>query len=104
MPIKSDFSRLDKLKKNLNELGNTSKVAFVDLLSADFLSSCSSFSSFEEFMNATGFKVESSEDFDAIPQNDMDQFVSKNTTYSNWTELLQAAAGEYAKKQLFKGL
>jgi len=104
MSVKSDFSGLDKLKKNLGELGDTNKVALVDLLSKEFLSSCSSFSSFEEFLNATGFKIESSEDFEAIPQQDMDQFVSKNTSYSTWAELLQAAAVEYAKRQLFKGL
>jgi len=39
----------------------------------------------------SGFKVESQEDFAAIPDEAWDDFICTNTSYFNWREMLQAA-------------
>lgn len=104
MPIKTDFSGLNKLKENMRFLENTDTVALADLLSGDFLSGCSSFSSFEEFWSATGFKLDSAVGFETMPKKDLDAFVSKSTSHSTWEEILQEAVNDYAKKQILKGL
>ena len=55
-------------------------------------------------LDASGFKVESAEDFAAIPDEEWDAFVSKNTSYSSWEEMQKGAAKDYTKRQLTKGL
>jgi hypothetical protein len=65
---------LDEFQRKLNDMapqaeslsGNHS-VPVPDLLTPDFLRRCSRFQSAEEMFEASGFKVESAEDFAAIP-------------------------------------
>ncbi len=80
---------LDKLQKNLNELVNDS-----------FISNCSSFSNLDDLFKASGFKAESQEDFDAIPDDEWDSFISSNTSFNNWQDMLQAAEAEWTKKKI----
>ena len=49
---------------------------------------------------ASGFRIESQEDFNAIPGSDWDAFIRANTSFSNWKEMLQATAAAWTKKQL----
>ncbi|MCD1651795.1 MULTISPECIES: hypothetical protein [Vreelandella] len=99
-----DTSGLDKLKKNMEEFQSNSQVKLVDMLSPAFMAQCSTYSSFEDMLDASGFKVESAEDFAAIPDEEWDAFVSKNTSYSSWEEMQKGAAKDYTKRQLTKGL
>ncbi|KGA02710.1 hypothetical protein KP05_04895 [Cobetia amphilecti] len=99
-----DTSGLDKLKGNMEKLSGHSEVKLVDLLDSEFMSKCSSYSSFEELVDDSGYKVESAEDFTAIPDGEWDAFISKSTSYSTWEEMQKGAVANYAKKQLFQGL
>lgn len=94
----------DKLKKNLKKLDGSHQVKLTDLMNESFISTCSNFSSLEDLFNASGFKFESQEDFEAIPDDEWDEFITNNTTYKDWSEMKSAASAEYAKTQLFKGL
>jgi hypothetical protein len=98
---------LDKLQKNLNELATKVKnlngkhnVPLSELLNDSFISSCSSFSNLDDLFKTSGFKVESQEDFDAIPDDEWDSFISSNTSFNNWQDMLQAAAAEWTKKRI----
>ncbi len=98
---------LDKLQKNLNELEKKVKdidgkhnVPLSELLDDSFISSCSSFSNLDDLIKASGFKVESQEDFEAIPDDEWDSFIKSNTSFNNWHAMLQAATAEWAKKKL----
>lgn len=103
MSFKSN-GNLDKLRKNLSELSGTSEVKLVDLMDAEFVSGCSQYASLEELFEASGFKIESKEDFLKIPDDEWDQFVTRNTSFESWLEMQKAAALAYAKKKLFSGL
>jgi hypothetical protein len=48
----------------------------------------------------SGFKVESQEDFAAIPDEPWDDFIRSNTSFFNWREMLQAAGAAWAKSKL----
>jgi len=95
---------LDKLQKNVERLAGEHRVQLANLLAAEFMSECSSFHSFEELITASGFKVESAEDFAAIPDDEWDTFIRKATSYQSWQEMQRAAAVAYTRKQVFKGL
>lgn len=103
MSFKSN-GNLEKLSKNLSELSGSSGVKLVDLMSSNFISSCSRYSSLEELFDSSGFKIESKEDFAAIPDEDWDAFIQGNTTHENWLEMQKAALLSYTKAHLFKGL
>jgi len=97
--IKSN-GNLEQLKKNLAEIAGTTQVKLVDLMHPQFVSNCSQFASLEELFEASGFKVESPEDFAAIPDDEWDAFIKESTTYENWLEMQKAAHSEYAAKHL----
>ena len=103
MSFKSN-GNLDKLRKNLLELSDTNEVKLVDLMNSGFVSSCSQYSSLEELIDASGFKVESKEDFEAIPDEAWEKFIKSNTIYESWSEMQKAAVIVYTKTNLFKGL
>jgi len=98
---------LDKLKKNLRELAKKAEaldgkhaVPLPSLLTPAFVQSCSSFQNVDEMFEASGFKIESPEDFKAIPDEEWDKFIAKTTSYDNWKEMLAAATRIWTKSQL----
>ncbi|WP_429170321.1 hypothetical protein [Aeromonas rivipollensis] len=103
LTIKSD-GNLKQLGKNLEKLSGTIQLTMAELMPASFISNCSKFSSIDELFEASGFVIESEDDFAAIPDNEWDFFIQQNTTYENWLEMQQSAVSEYAKAALYKGI
>lgn len=104
MSVEIDTSGLDKLIKNAKELESEREVRMDELFSPEFMRNCSSFTSFDEMVDSSGFKVESKEDFKAIPDDEWDDFISKNTSYKTWEQMQQEAGEDYTQRLLFKGL
>ena len=102
--MKFDLRGFDQLEKNLSELSGTHSIPLDDLMTPDFISSCSQYSNFEELIEASGFKVETEEDFAAIPDQEWEQFIQTNTSYESWIEMQEAAGFSYMESKLFKGL
>lgn len=94
--------KLKRLEKNADELNGTNEVSFEVLFNSKFLSKYTSFSSYDEFTEALPAKTK--EEFEALPEEDADEFAKKFTRFETWRELLQKAANEYALKELFKGI
>lgn len=104
MPIKSDFSGLKKLSKNLEELGNKKSIGLYELMSDNFVSKHSKYKSFDELLSSSPFTVETAEDFEAMPDDEWDSYINQNTDYDSWKEMQVKAFEYYAKKQIEKGL
>lgn len=102
-----EMSGLDKLNKKLQDLskkaaqldGNHS-VPLTELLTNSFISRHTRFSSVDEMFEASGFKVDTQEDFDAIPREKLDAFIQSVSPFSGWQTMLQGAAREWTAKQL----
>ncbi|WPK12233.1 hypothetical protein R6U77_00675 [Lysinibacillus louembei] len=98
---------LNKLQKQLKSMERASKkakrenrISFDDLFVPSFMKRHTNFSSFNDFLIAGNFKVESQEDFEAIPDVDMDHHVSQNTKFKNWQTMLDTATNEYIKNKM----
>lgn len=98
---------LNKLKKQVKqmergakELKNTKSVSFDELFTTSFMSKYTTFSSFNDLLLAGNFKVESNDDFEEIPENELDIHVSNTTKFDNWEEMLGTATEEFAFKKL----
>ena len=52
---------------------------------------------------ASGFTIESQEDFDKIPDDEWDTFIKNNTRFPNWGEMVGTASSEFAARKLGLG-
>jgi len=93
---------LDELTKNLGRLSEKLEdetkprnVQFSERFNPTFMTNHTSFSSFDEMVKKSPFKVESQQDFEAIPDAAWDDYVRKNTKFSSWQEMLSKASEEY---------
>ena len=87
-----------EMEKNVESLGDS--VSFEDLFNEDFLLDHSSFHSFEDFLKSGGFNCNNQEDFDSIPESDLDSHVTKTTDFSSWQDMLDEAGAIYLQQQL----
>jgi len=93
--------RLDDMAKVAAELdGKQQAVSAGELLNDDFVAKHSSFATFDELLAASPFKIETKEDFAAIPSAEWDTYIAANTSFESWEEMQHQAAGEYLAKQL----
>ncbi len=104
MPIKSDLSGLKILTENAKKMHETSEVKLTDIMAPEFIKNCSQFESLEHLFYSSGFRIESKEDFAAIPDNEWEEFIVNNTTFNSWEDMQKQAMTAYVKKQLFKGI
>lgn len=96
--------KLNKLQNNANRLNGTRKVSFPELFNSIFMGKHTDHASIEALIEASGYKVESAEDFKAIPDADWDDFIRKATRFSSWEQMQKTAAEEYFARELMAGI
>ena len=82
---------LKSLEKNVHDLEGTHTISFDKLFTKFFMEKHTDCSSFDEFLKAGNFVVDSQEDFEAIPDDVWDQFVSHATDFDSWDDMLKQA-------------
>ncbi len=91
---------LDDLAQRAQDLDGQHSVPVAELMPPEFVSKCSSFGTIDALFEASPFKIESAEDFAAIPDDDWDAFIAQSTSFKSWEEMQEAAATEWTTKQL----
>ena len=98
---------LDALQKKLEDVARKAKeidgkhdVPVSEFLTDGFLSQCTKFSSVEDMFKASGFTIESQEDFAAIPDDQWNDFIRSHSSFDSWQAMLEAAGKEWAQKKL----
>ncbi|MCL4844915.1 MAG: hypothetical protein KJ066_00125 [Acidobacteria bacterium] len=91
---------LGKLAQRAERLDGEYKVAFADLMPTDFVRRFTDFLTLDEMMQASGYKIESSEDFEKIPSEEWDIFIQQNTLFGSWEEMRGKAVAEWAASKL----
>lgn len=98
---------LDELQQKLDELSNSAKeldgehhIPVSELLTDDFVSQHTSFSSADEMFRASGYEIQTQEDFAAIPDIEWDTFIRSISSFDDWQSMLGAAGQEWAKRKL----
>lgn len=71
-------------------------ISLETLFNEKFMSGCSSFNSFEEFLRKGNFEAKTQEDIRNIPDELFDRHVDRETTFSNWESMLEKANNAYA--------
>jgi hypothetical protein len=96
-----DFlKKLNDLQRRAEDLHGTHSVAFTELFPDEFMLRYTEFPSINAMIEASGFKVESKDDFAAIPDEQWDDFIRKRTRFTSWEEMRNSAAREWAIRRL----
>jgi len=91
--------KLDDMKKKAEKLNGEHSVPLDELLDSSFMRQHTSYTSFDELLQDGGYSVESQEDFESIPDDEFDRHVQKHTSFNDWQEMREAAAGDWLKKK-----
>lgn len=91
---------LERLAEKAMGLEGTNEVSFEELFTPSFMATHTDFATFEEFMEASPWTVESQADFEAVPEQEFDVYVAENTRFQNWEAMLGKAAEQWAARQL----
>jgi hypothetical protein len=90
--------KLDRLSRNAQNINGP--VAFDDLFPPEFMRRHTDFTTIQTMAEVSGFKIESQEDFEAIPEAEWDAFVRERTRFATWQEMMAEAGREYVIRRL----
>ncbi len=94
------IQKLEKMKRNAEELSGKHDIPFSDLFPSEFMHSHTKFESIEELIRSSGFAVQSSGDIEKLPDDEWNNYIQKCTCFSNWREMVQTAGKEYFAKKI----
>lgn len=92
--------KLATLAKSAKALDGQHSVPVSELLTDGFISQHTSFSSADEMFTASGFKIETQEDFTAIPAAEWDNYIRSISSFAGWQSMLSVAGQEWTKRNL----
>ena len=91
---------LENLQKKVENLSGSQNIPLKELLSNSFMKEYTSFNSISELFKASGFQINSIEDFDNIPSSELDRCTSKNTDFDSWQDIIREATNQYVLEKL----
>ena len=92
--------RLRDLRRNAQALDGTHEIPFSEIFPPSFIKRNAGLEDLEALFEASGFEIESQEDFEKIPDDEWDKFIREQTRFGGWQEMLDAAAKEWAQRKL----
>jgi len=66
-------------------------IPFADLFPSGFMHQYTQFDTIDELLSSGGFEINSPDDYEAIPDEDIDSHVAKTTKFDSWQEMLTHA-------------
>ncbi|MEK4472712.1 hypothetical protein NSQ91_05815 [Paenibacillus sp. FSL R7-0048] len=91
-------NRLKQMSKGVQELGAQKQMSFEELFPDSFIQKHTPCENISVFLEGVGVKSE--EDFAALPQEDLESYVSSTTKFTTFHEMSQAALAEVVYKKL----
>jgi hypothetical protein len=95
--------QLKRLEDNTRALSGRHDIRSSDLFPPAFMRQYTKVASFEALLEASGLKVESQIDFEAIPDAEWEKAIQAHTSFSSWREMQEKAGVEYAERKLMEG-
>jgi hypothetical protein len=91
---------LEKLEEGIREIDGKHSVPMPEVLTDSFVSEHTKFSSLNELLETSGFDAESAEDFEAIPDEPWDDYISSVSCFNSWQDMLESACAKWATSKL----
>ena len=93
-------SRLDKLSENAQSIAGTHEYSFEEVFTDEFMIENTSFSTIDEFLLSSPEKISNAEEFEKANEAILDAFVSEQTKFDNWKDMMSSAAQILIMKKL----
>ena len=91
---------LNRMQKNARELNGKHEIPFNQLFDRAFMRRYTRFASLDELLEAGGFHARTNDEFEAIPEKELDAYISKCTNFKSWEAMLQEATDQYVLSKL----
>lgn len=91
---------LDQLQAKFEKLNDIKSISFEELFPDSFLEHYTNSKNLKDFLEKSGFTINSKEDFEAIPDQHWEKYVIANTQFLSWNEMQQSAHEIWIKKWL----
>ncbi len=91
---------LKRLEQNARKMDGKKEVPLSDLLNPAFMRKHTQYSSVDSFLEAGGFHAKTGEELKAIPEKDLDLYITRNTRFKSWADMINDATDEYISKHL----
>lgn len=92
--------QLKQMQKSVKELEGKQNVSLDELLTDNFMQKNTVFRTLDDMFDKSPFKVKTQEDFENIPEEKLDEYISSKTKFSNWKSMLENATSEYVSRKL----
>lgn len=92
--------KVHDLQRKAEQLDGEHSVLLAELFHDEFMLRNTDFSSIDSMLEASGYKIESNDDFANIPNEEWDAFVRESTRFASWDEMKSAAAQEWVTSAL----
>jgi hypothetical protein len=103
MDLKFDFSELEsmllRLSRNISSLDGQ-EVPFSELFDAPFMLTHTPYNTFDEFLEAGEFRIESADDWSKISEEELNRHVATHSAFASWDEMKSVAGAEWVKRKL----
>lgn len=97
-----EMSGFDEIERKLQQLADDAEamagehsIPLTELCPPAFMAEHTDFATIEEMFEASGFTVETSEDFAAIPDSEWDTFIASRTRFADWRTMQEKAAADW---------
>nr|DAR23780.1 MAG TPA: hypothetical protein [Caudoviricetes sp.] len=97
-----DFSGLDKFLNEFNQKAEqlSGSYDFDEIFPKSYMQSVSKYDSIEDFLKASPETITNAEEFENADEAILDVFVSENTNFSTWKEMLNDATSQLVAEKL----
>ena len=80
--------KLDRLSQNAQPISGTNSYSFNEIFSEKFMRQNTNFTSIEDFLTSSPENISTPEEFEKADEAILDTFVSEQTKFSSWKEML----------------
>lgn len=93
------IDKLDEIQESVNNLDGQ-QVSFDELFPRPFMQRHTDADDIEEFFERSQWNIDSNEDFEAIPEIELDRYVDQHSEFRTWEQMQTKAANEWTSRQL----
>ncbi|HKJ66328.1 MAG TPA: hypothetical protein VKA68_00080 [bacterium] len=98
--VEEIMENLDALTEEARRMLETRNVPVYELFTPEFIQEYTEFADLQSLFDSNEFAIHSPEDFGTIPDDQWDAYITGNTDFSDWAEMLQTAVEEWVERQL----
>lgn len=95
----SDLEDLQNKVENVNDM-DEERVPFEELFPRSFMRQYTDAKNIDKFFRNSPWDTETQEDFESIPETELDRYVDEHSRFRTWEQMKNEAGSELVKRRL----